>query len=691
MVNPGVAESVRRVGRDLRSWAPGEAAPVLAVRAASGVAVVMVVAQVLDMPGWGEAAILGAWLGGVGLVNPGVRTEPTVPLLIGLVGAGGVLLGATDHPVPLVAAAAVYAFGLTFVGSISPGAGVTLTVAGVLFFLSDHLTEGTSAGTAAVAVFAAAAVQGLGALLPPRYRWAEDRKILAEAWRALADEADALAADPNVPFRTEALAEAARELDRRRALPAAVKDARNQIYALSAAIGRVASARSRADAREADTVAFHSEALHLSARLLRHFAGEITSRRPAALDWDELLDGLAQHPVATSTGTIPTEISGLLRTLHDTEGYASLIATGSDDVIADPALMYATGQAREAAEQLRSRVRWADPTFQHAMRRAGVVALAMTLGLAWPSDHGYWIPLTSWLVLQADFAGTLTRGVTRALGTLGGVIAASMLGLVVPHEPLWLSLLVLGCALLAYWTRPVSMLAFAAMVAAFTVFQIDLSGEDPMRAGVDRGLCTAIGASLSIGFYMLAPTWQTRRLGDLLAELVDAYSDYARLVFDRQAHPEDYDAMLMHSVIDRVRAKRAALTTAADQAKAEPVAGPGPLSADAMGAEEALSRAARALVAVNASVGRGEAAALPGVEDFAGAVEGAYRRLAALARGEQSPAPVDLESAARSLEAQLAEGGPETRTRRSVVRWEIDNLVEALDDAGLLMAGWGEA
>src|SRR5690606_37073825 len=202
------------------------------------------------------------------------------------------------------------------------------------------------------------------------------------------------------------------------------------------------------------------------------------------------------------------------------------------------------------------------------------------------------------------------------------------------------------------------------------------------------GASTALGASLAIGFYILVPTWQTRRLGDLLAELIDAYSDYVRLVLDQQAHPRDYDAKLMHAVIDEVQTKRAALTTAADQAKAEPVGGRGPLSSSVMGAEEALSRAGRALVAVNASLGKGEAKPLPGVEEFAAAVDAAYRRLSALARGAPSPGPVDLSEAARRLDEQLAEGDSETRARRSVLRWEIDNLVEGLEDAGLLMADW---
>jgi len=688
VVNPGVAESFKRMGGDLRSWNLGEAAPMMAARAALGLALVIVAMLALGLPGWGGAAIIGVWLGGVGMVTPDTRTNPSMPLLIGLVGAAGVLLGAIEHPVLLVAGSAAYALTLTFLGSISNAAGVTLTVSGLVFYLSDHLTEHTGVWTAALAVFAGGAVQALVSLLPPRYRWAHDRMLLAEAWRALADEAEALAADPNTPFQTEPIAEAASELDRRRALPAALRDARAQLYAVSAAVGRVASARARADAREADTVEFYSAGLRLAAGLLRHLADEITVRRPTKLDWDELLEEVSHHPVASATGTIPAEIGGMLRTLHDTERYAARIVTGSDRIIADPALSYATSQAREAVEGLVSRLRRADPVVHHSLRRAGVIALATAIGLAWPLGHGYWIPLTAWVVLQADFAGTLTRGVTRAVGTVGGVVLASLLGMVVPHTALPLAVAILAWALLAYWVRPVSMLVFAAAVAGYTVFQIDLSGEDPLQGALARGASTALGASLAIGFYILVPTWQTRRLGDLLAELIDAYSDYVRLVLDQQAHPRDYDAKLMHAVIDEVQTKRAALTTAADQAKAEPVGGRGPLSSSVMGAEEALSRAGRALVAVNASLGKGEAKPLPGVEEFAAAVDAAYRRLSALARGEPSPGPVDLSEAARRLDEQLAEGDSETRARRSVLRWEIDNLVEGLEDAGLLMADW---
>jgi uncharacterized membrane protein YccC len=412
-----------------------------------------------------------------------------------------------------------------------------------------------------------------------------------------------------------------------------------------------------------------------------------------------VLPALGQHRVATSTGSIPSDISGLLRALHQTDGYAARIVTGTSGVVVNSVFGYATGRVRESMHELRGQLHWASPSVQHALRRSGVIALAMAVGLAWPTTHGYWIPLTAWIVLQADFAGTLTRGITRATGTVGGVLAASLLSLVLPHTVMWISLVILAFALLAYGMRPVSMLLFAAAVSGFTVFNIDLTGEDALAAAFDRGASTLVGALLAIGFYALAPTWQTRRLGDLLADLVDAYRAYARLALAHQAHPSDYDRRLVHTVVDDVRGARQMLTTAADQAAAEPIDVPLPWSADVLGAEEALSRAARALVTINASVQREDAPELPAIDDFADAVDAAYRRLAALARGTEPLArggsgagevhgAVDLAAAARRLEAELSEGSGETRTRRSIVLWEVDNLVEALDDAGHLMSDW---
>jgi hypothetical protein len=55
------------------------------------------------------------------------------------------------------------------------------------------------------------------------------------------------------------------------------------------------------------------------------------------------------------------------------------------------------------------------------------------------------------------------------------------------------------------------------------------------------------------------------------------------------------------------------------------------------------------------------------------------------------PRGIDLSQAVHRLDLHLAAiEDRDTRTRRSVLRWESDNLVEALDDAVLLMTDWNE-
>ena len=97
-------------------------------------------------------------------------------------------------------------------------------------------------------------------------------------------------------------------------------------------------------------------------------------------------------------------------------------------------------------------------------------------------------------------------------------------------------------------------------------------------------------------------------------------------------------------------------------------------------------------MAVNATLGRDEeGVGLAGVDAFADAVDAAYMRLAARARGAAPPRGADLTQAVNRLDLRLAAiEDRETRTRRNVLRWEADNLVEALEDTALLMADWNQ-
>ncbi|MFC4337316.1 FUSC family protein [Salininema proteolyticum] len=687
MVKAGIRTSGRQVWDNIKLWTPSEVTPFLAAKCGAGIVVAMAVTLVLGTPPWSTALVIGAWLGGVGLVTPTARSTASTPLLIGAVGSLVVMIGAITDPVTLIAASAVFAVAMTYIGTLGPNIGATSITIGVVFFLADQVTVGTTPYTAALAVAAGCAIQALLTFLPPYQRWVTDRAHLAGAWRALADEAEELSRNPDAPLTQAAVVTATDQLEHRRALPESIQAARNQIYEIVGAINRVSAARRRLKASESDMAELYGDALKLAAQVLRTYATAITARKSVSPNWDELLRKLGEHPVATATGTIPPEIGGLLRVLHDADGYAARIISGDDEIVSTAAVAHVRDQVREGFHKLRKGMHLSSPTFHHALRHGLVVVSAQAIALfLWPGTHGYWIPLTAWVVLQADYAGTLTRGTSRALGTAAGVAVASGLAIVVPHTTVAVSVMVMFWAMVAYLSRPVSMMLWNAAVGAYTVFQIDLTGVDVEAAAWERVSATLVGAGLALLLYLVTPTWQTKRLGDLLGDLIDSYRDYARMVLDRQAHPSDYDGRLMNDLVDAVRQNRQNVRVATEQAAAEPVGGRLE-STDVVGVEDALNRAARALIAINGDTERTDTADIPGIDDFAASIDGVYMRLSALARGERPPSNgYDLEGAVANLNQSLSEGPSATAGRRNVLRWEVENLVEALEDAAVLLS-----
>ena len=97
---------------------------------------------------------------------------------------------------------------------------------------------------------------------------------------------------------------------------------------------------------------------------------------------------------------------------------------------------------------------------RHAVRVAVVCGLDVALILILHIDHGYWLLLTSLIVLQPHVSGTLRRGLERIGGTVGGGILAALLALVL-HSQLVIAAVLFPLSLLALAVLPVSYAAFA--------------------------------------------------------------------------------------------------------------------------------------------------------------------------------------------------------------------------------------
>ncbi len=170
------------------------------------------------------------------------------------------------------------------------------------------------------------------------------------------------------------------------------------------------------------------------------------------------------------------------------------------------------------------------PAGRHAVRLAVVVAGTELLVQRLALPRGYWAVVAAATVLRPSFGATFTRGAERALGTLAGVVIATLIADAIDPGG-WAIVAVVG--VLALYTFAVFPASFAAGVAGLTaviVFLLHAVAPASASIALDRGIDTAIGAAIGLTAYALWPTWSGTSTGRLLAGAVDAQRDYLRAV-----------------------------------------------------------------------------------------------------------------------------------------------------------------
>ena len=125
-----------------------------------------------------------------------------------------------------------------------------------------------------------------------------------------------------------------------------------------------------------------------------------------------------------------------------------------------------------------------------------VCGLDVALILLLHIDHGYWLLLTSLIVLQPHVSGTLRRGLERVGGTIGGGILAALLAVVL-HSQLVIAAVLFPLTLLSIAVLPVSYAAFAFFLTpAFVLAWLPYSGD--WQLALIRILNTFVGAVIAV-------------------------------------------------------------------------------------------------------------------------------------------------------------------------------------------------
>ncbi|MEO7125808.1 MAG: FUSC family protein [Nakamurella sp.] len=215
---------------------------------------------------------------------------------------------------------------------------------------------------------------------------------------------------------------------------------------------------------------------------------------------------------------------------------------------------------------LRANLDLTSSTSRHATRLAVAVPVAALFAHFIDADRGYWVPLTTLLVLKPDFATTSSRGVARVLGTAVGVGLASVIA-AQRHPHGWDFVLLVG--VLAYAALSVLLVnyaVFSTFMAATVVFLIRVPDPQGTHVALERLVDTGVGGAIAFVAFFAWPAWQGARLAPLVSNVLAVQAAYVGRVLDSVAIPAEADSALLRRAASRALLARSNLETALQRA-----------------------------------------------------------------------------------------------------------------------------
>jgi len=339
---------------------------------------------------------------------------------------------------------------------------------------------------------------------------------------------------------------------------------------------------------------------------------------------------------------------------------------------------------RSARAVLRANLGLSSIAFRHALRCGVCLSLAVAGERALGIPHGYWVPMTTAIVLKPDFAGTFSFGLLRVIGTLLGLVLTTAL----VHYAFggdWERLALL--ALLSIGFRMLVTVHYALgvmMLTGLVVILLSFDGIAPGGTMIARGIATSAGSALALVAYALWPTWEHSRVRPALAAMLEAYRHYFI------ALPHDDGAAYANART----AARSARTNA--QASIERMRGEPRPDRRLLGLAEGIfanaNRFVRACMSLEASLQ--DAPVLPEREHvlaFAARIDASLAALVASLRDDApTPEPGHLREAERSLASRIEAAVDEREAPVAAALVEsFDRMTDSIDTLAHVLRQYG--
>lgn len=666
--------------------------PLVALRGACGVALVIGLTMWLGSPTLAVSSAFGAFSSGIATFQRSWRPRPA----LALAAAGGLAVStflgylAAAHTVTFVVMVAVWSLLTGMAWAVGPVSGLVSTQMVAVMLVTVTLpTSVPGALHHAALIGLGGVVQAALIVLFPVRPWGVQRDALADALAAVADYARRLRHDPVAPFDPQPLMEArgAAALTPRQARrrPRQLRGYRLLAERIRPVLASLADpvVGAAPEGPERDRA---RALLGATATVLDAVAHAIRWGKPVRLPPDAMavlevpptgpmLSGAARRAALRLMALVADVVES------SDEPVEAVTAEGAKDrrYLPQPT---APGMVPVALRALRREAfprpplggaPRTSPVLRHAVRVSAVASCGYLLGTALPWGHGYWAPLTSVMVMRPDFAQTFSRGVARFTGTLAGVVIGGAVMALAHPGPYVSAALAVVCAALLYLLLSTGFIVASACVTAYVVFLLGIAGEGWSQTVAARVALTLLGGLLAMAAYVVFPAWETPLLRDRLADWLEASGRYAVAVFDAHARPAGRRPRQVRETLLDVRAARSAWERSEARAHQEPVRHRGLSRGAARAAQTALSTMGRVTMLLEAHLPARDAPASKEASQFAAALRESLPGAVSAVRERRAPEWGPVHEALERWQAREGE-------RQGVAVRGAELLVEALDD-----------
>ena len=663
-------------------------------------AIPLLVALALGSPAHGAAAAVGAMSAGFASQQGVYRTRAAAMLLTaGGMGVSAFVGGiAGQSPVGLVIATMAWGYAYGIIASLGPSATAAAINSAIALIVFGHFrispSEALIQGTV---VFLGGATQTmLLVLVWPLRRFSAERHALARAFRSLAQYARGVSGELRLPEAAPLAAVRATLADpqpfARRGEIGVFVGLIDEAERIRGSLATLSTDRNRAALSGAagGTIAIDDALLRETAAVLDEVAAALDdARAPRGKEGLVFLERLADqldrvpHPLGGHAQEAAIALAGQLRSVWRLAAFPA----GGDDLQLDGRPATASRAQRavvpiltDALTTLRANLSLRSVFGRLGVRLALALGVAAALGEASGNVHGYWVPLTTLIVLRPDFTTTFARGFARVGGTVVGAALSTALAFELRPSP---DTYVLSCivfASLGYVVFNANYGLFSVAITAYVVFALSLLGQPEASAIVDRIVATLGGGVIAAIAYVAWPLWESGLAPTRLAELLEAQRRYALAVLAGYGDPGRRDLRAIRDGQTAAWAARAEAEASVDRMLGEP-GRTHELAGDVvLGVLAASRRFGLGTLGLYTTLARAEARAHPELDALCDAL-GAGLAACARALRDAGPPPAypSLRDAYRRAEETLRPAARGGSPDADAILVELDVMVDSLN------------